>query len=447
VRRPAEGEREVLAEGVLDLDEGLVGDRWSAHRSSKTSDGSPNRETQVTLMSARVVDLVAAGDRERWALAGDQIYVDFDISEANLPAGTRLSLGSAVLEVSLEPHTGCVKFANRFGNDAHRFVNTKPFRHLRLRGLNAKVSSPARSRRATRSASSDAPGRSPPAASTSRRSARVAMGDLRELLEGLRLRATCARTCRAATSCSASRLPPRQLEASSSSSSRPVSGSTSRWLVRTRRSWPTLSAATRSGRWQRTRRATLVSFLSKRLSAKVARELDAAEIAPAQLVIDGGSSTPGIPTVVQRAPLAKLLDDQRLASSPRRATGTRSRSCSSCSTTRVAAMRSRRMITVVGCHAGGEIGNVVVGGVPPPPGATVFEQMQALERDGRRRCGSCCCASRAAASPATRTSSCPRLGPTATPASSSWSRPSIRPCPARTRSARPPSCSRRAWSR
>jgi MOSC domain-containing protein YiiM len=142
VRRPAEGEREVLAEGVLDLDEGLVGDRWSAHRSSKTPDGSPNRETQVTLMSARVVDLVAAGDRERWALAGDQIYVDLDISEANLPAGTRLALGSAVIEVTPEPHTGCVKFSGRFGNEAHRFVNTQPYRHLRLRGLNAKVIEP-----------------------------------------------------------------------------------------------------------------------------------------------------------------------------------------------------------------------------------------------------------------------------------------------------------------
>jgi len=142
VRRPAEGERDVLQEGVLDLDGGLVGDRWSAHRSSKTPDGSPNRETQVTLMNARVVDLVAAGERERWALAGDQLYVDLDISEANLPAGTRLGLGSAVIEVTPEPHTGCVKFASRFGNDAHRFVNTKQHRHLRLRGLNARVVEP-----------------------------------------------------------------------------------------------------------------------------------------------------------------------------------------------------------------------------------------------------------------------------------------------------------------
>ncbi len=142
VRRPAEGEREVLAEGVLDLAEGLAGDRWSAHRSSRTPDGSPNVQTQLTLMNARVVDLVAAGERQRWALAGDQIYVDLDISEENLPAGTRLALGSAVIEVTPEPHTGCVKFASRFGNDAHRFVNTKPYRHLRLRGLNAKVIEP-----------------------------------------------------------------------------------------------------------------------------------------------------------------------------------------------------------------------------------------------------------------------------------------------------------------
>ena len=142
VRRPAEGEREVLAEGVLDLSEGLVGDRWSAHRSSRTPDGSPNVATQLTLMNARVVDLVAASDRKRWALAGDQLYVDFDISVANLPPGTRLALGSAVIEVTPEPHTGCVKFHARFGGDAHRFVNTKQHRHLRLRGLNAKVVEP-----------------------------------------------------------------------------------------------------------------------------------------------------------------------------------------------------------------------------------------------------------------------------------------------------------------
>jgi len=142
VRRPAEGEREVLAEGVLDLDEGLVGDMWRGRGSKRTPDGSAHPDMQLTLMSARVVDLVAAGDRERWALAGDQLYVDFDISEANLPAGTRLGLGTAVIEVTAEPHTGCAKFHARFGGDAHRFVNTKMHRQLRLRGLNARVIQP-----------------------------------------------------------------------------------------------------------------------------------------------------------------------------------------------------------------------------------------------------------------------------------------------------------------
>lgn len=142
VRRPAEGEREVLIEGTLDLVEGLVGDMWLRRGSRRTPDGSANLNAQVTVMNARAVDLVAAGDRGRWQLAGDQLYVDFDITAANVPAGTRLALGTAVLEVTPEPHTGCAKFVARFGHAAHRFVNSKAHRHLRLRGLNARVAVP-----------------------------------------------------------------------------------------------------------------------------------------------------------------------------------------------------------------------------------------------------------------------------------------------------------------
>jgi hypothetical protein len=142
VRRPAEGEREVLAEAVLDLSEGLVGDNWRVRGSRRTEDGLGHPDMQLNVMCARVVDLVAAGDRERWALAGDQLYVDLDLSEANLPPGTRLALGTAVIEVTAEPHTGCAKFVARFGADAHRFVNAKEHRHLRRRGLNAKVVQP-----------------------------------------------------------------------------------------------------------------------------------------------------------------------------------------------------------------------------------------------------------------------------------------------------------------
>ena len=136
VRRPAEGEREVLEEGVLDLDEGLVGDRWWAKARASEEPGKQN--TQITLMNARVIALIAR-ERERWPLAGDQLYVDLDLRPENLPAGTRLALGSAVIEVTDEPHTGCAKFSGRFGSDAVRFVNSRAGRARRLRGMNARV--------------------------------------------------------------------------------------------------------------------------------------------------------------------------------------------------------------------------------------------------------------------------------------------------------------------
>lgn len=142
VRRPAEGEREVLEAGELDLVEGVVGDSWRHRGSRSTPDGSANPEMQLNVMSARVVDLVAAGDRDRWGLAGDQLYLDLDLSEEQLPAGTRLAVGDAVIEVTALPHTGCAKFMQRFGVDAHKFVNAKEHRPLRLRGLCAKVVEP-----------------------------------------------------------------------------------------------------------------------------------------------------------------------------------------------------------------------------------------------------------------------------------------------------------------
>jgi hypothetical protein len=137
-RRPAEDEREVLTEAVLDLREGLVGDTWRVRGSSRTPDGGPNPESQLTLMNARAAAAIA-GDRERWALAGDQFYVDLDLSLANLSPGSRIQIGSAVIELSETPHTGCVKFSARFGNDALRFVNSPVGRELRLRGANCKV--------------------------------------------------------------------------------------------------------------------------------------------------------------------------------------------------------------------------------------------------------------------------------------------------------------------
>jgi hypothetical protein len=140
VRRPAENERELLAEGRLDLGRGLIGDAWSSRPSQSRGDGLPNPEAQVTVMGARAAALVSgSSEHADWAPAGDQLYVDFDLSKANLPAGTRLAVGEAVLEVSELPHLGCGKFSRRFGVDALKLVNSDEGRELRLRGVNARV--------------------------------------------------------------------------------------------------------------------------------------------------------------------------------------------------------------------------------------------------------------------------------------------------------------------
>ena len=141
VRRPAIDEREVLEQGELDLVQGLVGDSWSRRGSSRSADGGPHPEMQLNIMNARAVALVAQSP-ERWPLAGDQLFVDLDLSPANLPAGTRLAIGSAVVEVTAQPHTGCGKFVSRFGIDAMKFVNSTIGRELSLRGINAKVVQP-----------------------------------------------------------------------------------------------------------------------------------------------------------------------------------------------------------------------------------------------------------------------------------------------------------------
>jgi hypothetical protein len=138
VRRPQIGLREVLDEGELDLFAGLLGDSWNWRHSKRTPDGSPHPDMQINIMNARVTALLAA-DRERWQLAGDQLYLDLDLSVANLPAGTQLAIGSAVIEVTPLPHTGCAKFVSRFGVDAMKFVNSALGRELCLRGINARV--------------------------------------------------------------------------------------------------------------------------------------------------------------------------------------------------------------------------------------------------------------------------------------------------------------------
>lgn len=138
VARPALLQRAVLGVGQLSTTEGLVGDTWSQRPSTRTSDGSPHPDMQLNIMGIRVARLLAVSD-DRVPLAGDQLYVDLDLSQAALPAGTQLAIGTAVVEITDQPHTGCAKFTERFGADALRFVNSEVGRALRLRGVNAKV--------------------------------------------------------------------------------------------------------------------------------------------------------------------------------------------------------------------------------------------------------------------------------------------------------------------
>jgi hypothetical protein len=138
VRRPEVDQREVLDEAELDPAGGLIGDNWIVRGSKRTPDGSAHPDMQINIMNARVTALVAQ-EKDRWPLAGDQLYIDLDLSKENLPAGSRIAVGSAVLEVSPFPHTGCHKFVARFGLDAMKFVNSEIGKQLCLRGINAKV--------------------------------------------------------------------------------------------------------------------------------------------------------------------------------------------------------------------------------------------------------------------------------------------------------------------
>ena len=138
VRRPEVDEREVIDEGLLSATEGLEGDTWKTRGSSHTVDGSANVNSQITVMNARAVALLAQ-DEERWPLAGDQLYVDMDLGDDNIPPGTQLAIGSAIIEVSAQPHSGCKKFSSRFGVEAMKFVNSPEGKRLHLRGINTRV--------------------------------------------------------------------------------------------------------------------------------------------------------------------------------------------------------------------------------------------------------------------------------------------------------------------
>jgi len=138
VSRPEEDAREVMELADLDVAVGLVGDTWQNRPSTRSGDGKAHPDMQITLMNSRVANLVAQS-KDRWPLSGDQLFADLDLSKANVPPGTRIAVGAAILEATDQPHTGCKKFAARFGADALKLIGSPDGRELQMRGINLKV--------------------------------------------------------------------------------------------------------------------------------------------------------------------------------------------------------------------------------------------------------------------------------------------------------------------
>ena len=137
VIRPETDARKVVSTVHVVPGKGIIGDNFLERGNSKTPDGKAHPEAQICVMNAPVLDVIADGDADAAVLAGDQLLVDFDLSTSNAPAGTRLSIGTAIFEVANKPHNGCAKFAERFGMDAARFANSDKVQ--RYRGINVMV--------------------------------------------------------------------------------------------------------------------------------------------------------------------------------------------------------------------------------------------------------------------------------------------------------------------
>ena len=130
VCRSSEGVRETPERVHLSAEEGVPGDGWGRR--------TPRRpEAQLAVMRRDVAELIANG--QPLTTFGDNLFVELDISAANLPVGSRLRMGGAIVEVTPLPHDGCGKFKGRFGSDALRFVNAKPTRDQNLRGIYWRV--------------------------------------------------------------------------------------------------------------------------------------------------------------------------------------------------------------------------------------------------------------------------------------------------------------------
>jgi hypothetical protein len=138
VCRPSSGQRQTVTDGLFDRAQGLIGDNWLQRGNARTPDRQADPNAQLTLMNSRATALIACS-KDRWALAGDQLFVNFDLSVANLPVDSLVKVGEATIVITANPHLGCAKFLKRFGEDAMEFVNSPRGRELRLRGVNAKI--------------------------------------------------------------------------------------------------------------------------------------------------------------------------------------------------------------------------------------------------------------------------------------------------------------------
>lgn len=138
VIRPAPGRRISAARAELSLAGGVAGDHWAKGCWLSTEDGAPHPDVQICMMSARCIRAIA-GDAANWPPAGDNLFIDMDLTPENLPPGARLAIGGAELVVTAEPHNGCQAFSDRYGRDACLFVNTGPGKALRLRGIYGRV--------------------------------------------------------------------------------------------------------------------------------------------------------------------------------------------------------------------------------------------------------------------------------------------------------------------
>ena len=138
VARPGVGQRQEIDNGELDLEQGLIGDNWIKRVSDRTKGRSAYLDRQLTLMNSKAIQAIAK-EKNRWKLSGDQFFVGLDLSPENLPPGTQLSMGTAIIVVTSPPHLGCKKFAEKFGQEALKFVNSELGISLNLRGINARV--------------------------------------------------------------------------------------------------------------------------------------------------------------------------------------------------------------------------------------------------------------------------------------------------------------------